>query len=109
MITNWNEYIVGFYHITVQQKWELLFKSSIICLWFKDRSFYKHISTGHIGLFWRQADGSFWVWGYYGLHSEFQDTNGYLERSCLNQKEHLGNYSIYHSMEFFPSLIWTHL
>lgn len=24
-----------------------------------------------------------WVWGYLGLHSEFQDTQGYLERSCL--------------------------
>lgn len=24
-----------------------------------------------------------WVWGYLGLHSEFQDIQGYLERSCL--------------------------
>ena len=32
----------------------------------------------------RQAD--FWVWGQLGLQSEFQDSQGYTEKPCLEKK-----------------------
>jgi hypothetical protein len=33
----------------------------------------------------RQADP--WVWGQPGLHSEFQDSQGYTEKPCLKNKQ----------------------
>jgi hypothetical protein len=36
---------------------------------------------------WRQRQADFWVWGQPGLQSEFQDSQGYTEKPCLeNQK-----------------------
>lgn len=32
---------------------------------------------------WRQAD--LWVWGQPGLHYEFQESQGFKEKSCLNK------------------------
>jgi hypothetical protein len=33
----------------------------------------------------RQAD--FWVWGQPGLQSEFQDSQGYTKKPCVEEKE----------------------
>lgn len=33
-----------------------------------------------------ETDGSPWVQGQRGLHSEFQDSQGYVEKFCLNKK-----------------------
>jgi hypothetical protein len=35
----------------------------------------------------RQRQADFWVWGQLGLLSEFQDSQGYTEKSCLENKQ----------------------
>jgi hypothetical protein len=35
---------------------------------------------------WRQRQADFWVWGQPGLQSEFQDSQGYTEKFCLENK-----------------------
>jgi hypothetical protein len=35
----------------------------------------------------RQRQADFWVWGQPGLHSEFQDSQGYTEKPCLKKKK----------------------
>jgi hypothetical protein len=38
-----------------------------------------------ISALWRQRQADFWVWGQPGLHSEFQDSQGYTEKPCLEK------------------------
>ena len=38
-------------------------------------------STGEV-----EAGGSLWLWGQPGLQSEFQDSQGYTEKSCLKKQ-----------------------
>jgi hypothetical protein len=33
----------------------------------------------------RQRQADFWVWGQPGLQSEFQDSQGYTEKPCLEK------------------------
>jgi hypothetical protein len=47
---------------------------------------------------WRQTQANFWVQGQSGLQSEFQDSQGYTEKPCLNQKKKK-------KRTFFPVLI----
>jgi hypothetical protein len=35
----------------------------------------------------RQRQADFWVWGQPGLQSEFQDSEGYTEKPCLEKKK----------------------
>jgi hypothetical protein len=35
----------------------------------------------------RQRQVDFWVWGQPGLQSEFQDSQGYTEKPCLEEKK----------------------
>jgi hypothetical protein len=35
----------------------------------------------------RQRQADFWVWGQPGLQSEFQDSQGYTEKPCLEKKK----------------------
>jgi hypothetical protein len=36
----------------------------------------------------REAEAAdFWVWGQTGLQSEFQDTQGYIEKHCLKKQK----------------------
>jgi hypothetical protein len=35
----------------------------------------------------RQRQVDFWVWGQPGLHSEFQDSQGYTEKPCLKKQK----------------------
>jgi hypothetical protein len=37
--------------------------------------------------FGRQRQADFWVQGQPGLHSEFQDSQGYTEKPCLDKKQ----------------------
>jgi hypothetical protein len=34
----------------------------------------------------RQRQADFWVWGQPGLQSEFQDSQGYTEKPCLEKQ-----------------------
>jgi hypothetical protein len=36
---------------------------------------------------WRQRQADFWVQGQPGLQSEFQDSQGYTEKPCLEKKK----------------------
>jgi hypothetical protein len=35
----------------------------------------------------RQRQANFWVWGQPGLQSEFQDSQGYTEKPCLQKQK----------------------
>jgi hypothetical protein len=35
----------------------------------------------------RQRQEDFWVWGQPGLQSEFQDSQGYIEKPCLEKQK----------------------
>jgi hypothetical protein len=35
----------------------------------------------------RQKQADFWVWGQPGLQSEFQDSQGYTEKPCLEKQK----------------------
>jgi hypothetical protein len=35
----------------------------------------------------RQRQADFWVWGQLGLQSEFQDSQGYTEKPCLEKQK----------------------
>jgi hypothetical protein len=35
----------------------------------------------------RQRQADFWVWGQPGLQSEFQDSQGFTEKPCLEKKK----------------------
>jgi hypothetical protein len=35
----------------------------------------------------RQRQADFWVWGQPGLQSEFQDSQSYIEKPCLEKKK----------------------
>jgi hypothetical protein len=36
---------------------------------------------------WRQRQADFWVQGQPSLHSEFQDSQGYTEKPCLEKNQ----------------------
>ena len=40
---------------------------------------------------WEAEAGTFWVEGQPGLESEFQDSQGYTERSCFNKTNKQNN------------------
>jgi hypothetical protein len=37
-------------------------------------------------VWWRMRQADFWVWGQTGLQSEFQNSQGYTEKPCLENK-----------------------
>jgi hypothetical protein len=39
----------------------------------------------------RQRQADFWVWGQPGLQSEFQDSQGYKEKPCLEKQKQKQN------------------
>jgi hypothetical protein len=52
----------------------------------------------------RQAD--FWVWGQPGLQSEFQDSQDYMEKPCLEKHTHKQTNKINHPIPRVPNLFW---
>jgi hypothetical protein len=50
------------------------------------RAWWRMLLTPALG---RQRQADFWVWGQPGLQSEFQDSQGYTEKPCLEKKNYL--------------------
>jgi hypothetical protein len=44
----------------------------------------------------RQRQADFWVWGQPSLQSEFQDSQGYTEKPCLEKQTNKQNIETYH-------------
>ena len=49
----------------------------------------------------RQRQVDFWVWGQPGLQSEFQDSQGYIEKPCLEKKQTNNNNKESNSVQNF--------
>ena len=66
-------------HIQIYTHKEVLFTSSSNArLWWRTP----------LAALGRQRLADFWVWGQPGLQSEFQDSQGYTEKPCLEKQKH---------------------